>query len=92
MTLEREVVSRLPVLHRAEIQALHIHGGSPHHKKWESRKGASYERPFRGSALISVHSQERLDEISRQLNQRPRKTLGFETPAERFEACVATTD
>lgn len=38
---------------------------------------------------LSVHSQSHLDEIALRLNQRPRKTLGFETPADRLRASVA---
>jgi IS30 family transposase len=39
---------------------------------------------------LSIHSQAKLSAVARQLNERPRKTLGYETPTERFKACVAS--
>ena len=43
----------------------------------------------KGTYLL-IHSQAELNQVARQLNERPRKTLGFEIPAERFRACVAS--
>src|SRR6185312_1334149 len=40
---------------------------------------------------VSAFSQVKLNAIARQLNERPRKTLNFETPAERFNQSVALT-
>jgi len=40
---------------------------------------------------LSNYTQAKLNAVARQLNERPRKTLNYETPAERFYACVAST-
>jgi len=40
---------------------------------------------------LSGYSQSQLDKIALRLNQRPRKTLGFETPACKLHASVAPT-
>ena len=40
---------------------------------------------------VSTYSQAKLNGVARQLNERPRKTLGYRTPAEMFSLSVALT-
>ena len=40
---------------------------------------------------LGMHSQERLDYVANKLNTRPRKTLGFVTPSDKFNELVAMT-
>ena len=40
---------------------------------------------------LSTHTQAQLNAIARRLNMRPRKTLGYATPADRLATCVAST-
>ncbi len=44
----------------------------------------------KGMDLSDVH-QNRLNAVAKRLNERPRETLQFRTPAERFAQCVAST-
>jgi IS30 family transposase len=63
---------------------------------WRKRAGVEntnllLRQYFPRGTDLSDFSQAQLDHVSLRLNQRPRKTLGFETPESKLQVSVAST-
>ena len=74
-----------------EVQVYFCDPQSPWQRGTNENTNRLLRQYFPKGTDLSIYSQSELNKVALRLNQRPRKTLGFRTPADKLEASVATT-
>jgi len=78
-------------VHLSTIVIGHMVKPRPAHRGSNENTNGLLRQYFPKRTDLSGYNQSELDKVALRLNQRPRKTLGFQTPASRLRATVAST-
>jgi IS30 family transposase len=74
-----------------EVQVYFCDPQSPWQRGTNENTNLLLRQYFPRGTDLSGYSQAQLDQVALRLNQRPRKTLGFQTPASKLQESVAST-
>jgi IS30 family transposase len=74
-----------------DVQVYFCDPQSPWQRGTNENTNGLLRQYFPNGTELSTYSQADLNRVARQLNERPRKTLGFRTPADTLQAGVAMT-
>lgn len=87
----KEMAGHKRIMLATDIQVYCCDPRSPWQRGSNENKNGLLRQYLPQGIDISSSSQAKLNAVARQLNERPRKTLGFQTPAEMFSQNVALT-
>jgi IS30 family transposase len=75
-----------------DVQVYFCDPQSPWQRGWNENANGLLRQYFPRGTDQSGYTQANPDQVALRFNQRPRKTLGFQTPASRLQESVASTE